>query len=377
MGKGSRYSPIDRRQFLGRMSGGALGAGLGLSLMRQGVAGESPQPQLERRNEQAGMVYRPFGKTNLNVSRLSFGCIQLTDDRLPAMEMAIERGVNVVHIAGGYVKGQAILSLGKFLKRPSNREKVWVMLKGIHDVDNDLRKLNTDHVDVVCVPVMRRDLVLSEEYLKRFEGLRKAGKVRFSNLTTHESLKESAEAALDAGWYQTLLVAMGLSSLGELKATLQRANQLNVGVMAMKSLRGKGDLKEIASTLFASGVTTILKTLNTPEDVERWFDAVTKAPQQMAELPTDCGIAGPGALCTLCGACEKCPNGVAIQSVVLNYTYYYQNLGLRDLAAERYAEIASTQTALACADCGRCEARCPKAIPVRRLIREAHEILTA
>jgi hypothetical protein len=97
----------------------------------------------------------------------------------------------------------------------------------------------------------------------------------------------------------------------------------------------------------------------------------------VAELPSECEVASANGLCTLCGVCEGCPNGVDIQSVVRNYTYYYQQQRLPDVAAERYGELRVNQTALSCGDCGRCEERCPMGVPVRRIIREAHARLGA
>jgi len=361
----------------------AAASGVGLALVHKGVGALSAETKLERRNEQSGMIYRPFGKTNLNVSRLSFGCIRLSADHLPALEMAVERGVNLVHIADSYVGGQAIGNLGKFLKVPGNRDKVWVMLKGVQgkglyeNIDNLLKPLNTDHVDIYCSPVWTADLIKSETELAKFEALKKAGKVRFLNLTTHQSLQESMEAGLDAGWYTSIQAVIDLSTVDQFRATLKRANQMNVAIMAMKTERNKkaGGPDKIAGALLPAGVTAILKTLNTREEVDAWFAAVTKAPQEMADPPAGYRVADGD--CTLCGLCEGCPNGVAIQSIVRDYTYYYEQQGLPEIAAERYAETDPKRTALACGDCGRCEEKCPFGVPVRQIIRAAHARLTA
>jgi len=385
MSKDDTMHAVNRREFIGRMSGGVIAAGLAGSLAGESAAAAAPETKLEKRNEQSGMIYRPFGKTNLNISRLSFGCIRLTDDGLPAMEMAIERGVNLVHISNTYVRRQSIVSLGKFLKNPKNREKVWVALKGenerglFENIDDQLQILNTDHVDIYCLPVNTPEQIRSERDLERFEALKKAGKVRFYNLTTHKSVPESMAAGVDRGWYSSILAVMGLGAVAQLQPTVQRANKANVGIMAMKTQQGaKGTGPDkIAAGLFAAGVTTILKTLNTREEVDAWFAAVTKAPQEMAELPSDCQVAAAGGLCTLCGICEGCPNGVAVQSIVRDYTYYYQQQEIPEIAAERYGELRVNQTALSCGDCGRCESVCPMGVPVRRIIREAHQRLGA
>jgi len=381
MSKQDQSRRFDRRRFLSQVSGGAIGATVGLGLARKSAAAQPPvTAKLERRNEQPGMTYMPFGRTNLNVSRLAFGCIRLVDDRLPALEMAVERGVNVVHVDDGYTGGKAIVSLGKFLKKPGNRDKVWVMLKHLpDDLDAELRILNTDHVDIVCAPITNPNQIRqTEPVLERFEAFKKAGKARLLNLTTHSSVKQCLEAAIDVGCYSTLLAAMDLSTVAELKPTIQRARSENVGVIAMKTrrnARGRGP-DEIAKALLGAGVTTILKTLNTHEEVEQWVGGVIKASREAAEGGAERQVAEATGLCTLCGLCDGCPNGVATQDIVRDYTYYYEQQGLCDTAAERYGELRVNQTALSCRDCGRCEKRCPMNVPVRRIIREAHERLT-
>ena len=386
---------FDRREFLGRVSAGAAGASLVLS--REAMAAPSGAGGLEKRNEQSGMTYRPLGKTNLNVSRLSMGSLGLSDESIPVLEMAVERGVNLVHISESYGRGIAMAALGKYLKAAGNRDKVWIALKGDRgvvaaDVEKHLRMLNTDHVDVICSPLSDPDQIRKSESQKEvFEALKKAGKVRFLNLTTHTSPEASMVAGLDAGWYDNIVAVVDLSNVKQFQPVLERANKMNIGIVAMKTMRGGGSKggrggrggaeaggaaaaptpDKIAAAVLGAGVTTILKGMRTREDVEGWLAAVTKAEKASAFIPGECDVALAG-VCTLCGECDGCPNGVAIQDVIRNYTYYYEQQGLPEVAAERYGELRVGETALSCGDCGRCEERCPMKVPVRRIIREAH-----
>lgn len=381
-------SGLNRRKFLECVTAGAIGAGVGSVGLRNASAAQPEASKLERRNEQSGMVYTPFGKTNLNVSRLSYGCIQLTADRISVLEEAVERGVNLVHISNGYVRGQAIQNLGRFLKKPGNRDKVWIMVKGEHgkglvaNIDDQLKIMNTDHVDIVCSPVFDPDRIKnSEDERDKFEALKKAGKARYLNLTTHKSLQEGMEAGLETEWFSTILSVIDLTNVGKFRTTLQRAKEKNVGVMAMKTVRGGGRGKpdnadEIASTLFGARVTTILRTVNTRDQLNTWFAAVQKHGKATAMVAPPCDPRPDKGLCTLCGLCEDCPNGVAIQDIVRDYTYYYKQQGLRSIAAEHYAEILPGEKFPACGDCGRCEEICPMDVPVRRMIREAHARLS-
>lgn len=382
---------VDRRKFLGRISAGAAGASVGLAMAGKGMAAEPAK--LEKRNEQSGMVYARFGKTNLNVSRLAFGCLPLRDDTIPILEMLVERGVNLIHVSDSYGRGAALAALGKYLKQPGNRDKVWVVLKGDHgrgivaeNVEKQLGILNTDHVDIVCSPITQPDQIRQGEQEKEvFEKLKAAGKVRFHNLTTHTSPEACMTAGLDVGWYDNILSVVDPSNVKQFQPVIQRANKMNIGVLAMKTMRGGGRRRgggggggadsptpaTIAPAILGAGVTAILKGISTREDVDAWVDAVAKAGKATAQAASDIKVADSG-ICTLCGKCDGCPNGVATQDIVRDYTYYFEQQGLPATAAERYAELRIGETALACGDCGRCEELCPMNVPVRRIIREAH-----
>lgn len=388
------HEPFDRRQFLGRLSAGAAGVSVGLALAREGEAAPAGAAKLEKRNEQAGMTYQRLGKTNLNVSRLSLGGLRLTDDSIPVLEMLVERGVNLVQLSESYGRGRAIAALGKYLKKPGNRDKIWIALKadqGIkaETVEKQLGILNTDHVDIICSALSQPDKIRGSQGEKEaYEKLKQAGKVRFLNVTTHTSLEASMTAGLDAGWFDNILSVINMGNLKQFQPVLQRANKMDVGILAMKTAfsgrrrggRGPGGAGEaaasptpekIAAAILGAGVTSILKGITTRADVETWVAAVAKAQTASAEIPADGAVADAG-VCTLCGLCEGCPNGVAIQDIVRNYTYYYEQQGLLETAAERYGELRVGHTALSCGDCGRCEELCPMNVPVRQIIREAH-----
>lgn len=385
MSRNRKKRAVNRREFINALSGGTVGVGLGYALTR-GTAAPKAEPELERRNEQPDMVYTRFGRTNLHVSRLAFGGNQLQRDNVALLEMAVERGVNLVHMADAYRRGESMAVLGAFLKKPGNRDKVWVCLKGAHgkgvpeSIDGHLRVLNTDHVDIIACPIFEPDVIRKDEGQKeKFEALKKAGKVRFLNLTTHSSLEKSMAAGVDAGWFSSVLSVIDLTNVAQFRPVLQRAKAQNVAVMAMKSMRNRraGDPEKIARALFAAGVTTILKSQTTRAGAEQWLQAVPKVARQISSFVPDGAGDGVRGMCMLCGTCEGCPNGVATQDIVRDFTYYVEQQGAADVAAERYAELHPGALFPSCRDCGRCEERCPNGVAIRRIVREAHERLGA
>jgi predicted aldo/keto reductase-like oxidoreductase len=374
---------VNRREFITRMSGGTIGAGVAASLMGNQAPAAGAESKIERRNEQAGMAYSVLGRTNLSVSRLAYGGVPLNADRIEVFDRAVERGLNLVHMSRGYGKGQAIQALGTWLKKPGNRDKVFIMLSLSSDLDKDLETLNTDHADILTVSKHKVDDVKAEQIKHSFDAARSAGKARFLGLITHRNPIQCTQAAVDCGYYDFVVPPLGLTNLEPFRPVLDAAGQKKVGIVAMKSMqnsKGKGTSEEVVKGILASGVASILKGLKTQEEADQFLAGAAATPRtadldRALELGRE--IVAAGGLCTLCGECVGCPRGVDVQSVLRNYQYYYEQLGDAEAAIERYGEMRVGETALACGDCGRCEEVCPMRIPVRRIIREAHTTLGA
>ncbi len=378
MTMGNHSHAVDRREFITRISGGAIGAGVAASLVGGTATAAGADAKIERRNEQAGMAYTVLGRTNLSVSRLSYGGGRLNADTIDVLDRAVGRGLNLIHMARMYSKGQAIEALGNWLKKPGNRDKVFIMLSQSNDLDKDLKTLNTDRADVLTVSRHKVEDVKAEQIKQSFDAARSAGKARFLALITHANPIECTQAALDCGYYDFVVATVGLTNLEPFRPVLDAARQKNVGVMSMKCMQNskdKGTPEEVVKGLLAGGVVSILKGLKSNEEFDQFVTGAAAAPRtadldRALELGRE--IVAAGGLCTLCGECVGCPRGVDVQGVLRNYQYYYEQQGDAEAAVERYGEMRVGQTALACGDCGRCEEVCPMRIPVRRIIREAH-----
>lgn len=364
-------SRLNRREFLA--SSAALAAA--------GATFRASAAEAEKRNEQPGMAYTVLGRTGCRVSRLAFGCAQLTADKMPVFERAIERGVNLIQLHATYVKGQAVTHLSEWLKRPGNRDKVFIMLSAGPKLESDLQNLGTDHVDMLVLPKHSVGEVKDAGVAAQLEAFKKTGKARYAGLATHKTSELCTQAAIDSGLYDYVMPTVGLSNLEAFLPVLLKAKERNVGILAMKSLqnsKGKGTNTEVAKGLLAAGVTSIVKTLTSFDDLDQFTAGVTAGNRQASlqralELGREIRLAG--GLCNLCGVCRDCPKGVDIQGVLRNYQYYYQQVGCVETARERYAELEPVETALSCVNCARCEKVCPLRVPVRQLIRDAHDVL--
>jgi len=161
------------------------------------------------------MRYQQLGTTDLMVSRICFGCWQLSPrfwgevDLEPwrnSLHAAIEAGVNFIDTADAYGNGFAEEQLGEFLQAEQLRDRFMIATKFYwnfhaedrhpdtrHDYiiqacEDSLRRLKTDHIDLYQIhawdPLTRPD-----EVAAAFGTLRKQGKVRWfgvSNLNAEQ-----------------------------------------------------------------------------------------------------------------------------------------------------------------------------------------------
>jgi len=151
------------------------------------------------------MQYRRLGKSNLKVSALCLGTMMFADqtDRAEAQSIvadAREHGVNYIDTADVYSLGAAETMVGELLK--GQREQ-WVlatklgnpMSDRINDrhfsrswmlraLDASLRRLQTDHVDILYLhrDVNGMDL---EEPLRALQALLRDGKIRYWGVSNY------------------------------------------------------------------------------------------------------------------------------------------------------------------------------------------------
>jgi len=155
------------------------------------------------------MQYVKLGSTGLDVSRLSLGCMTfgipergnhtwtLTEDQSrPLIKQALELGINFFDTANVYSDGTSEEIVGRALKDFARREEIVLATKvrgrmspgpngeGLSrkaifaELDNSLRRLGTDYVDLYQIHRLDRSTPI-EETLEALHDVVKAGKVRY------------------------------------------------------------------------------------------------------------------------------------------------------------------------------------------------------
>jgi aryl-alcohol dehydrogenase-like predicted oxidoreductase len=214
--------------------------------------------------------YITLGRSGLRVSPLSLGTMTFGEDNgwgaSPQTSEAIlaeylDRGGNVVDTANTYTNGHSEKIIGDFFAaRPGLRERVVLSTKffaNLHpgdpngggagrkaiigQLDESLRRLRTDHVDLYWLHGWDRRAPI-EETLRALDDLVTAGKVRYVGFCNVPAwvVAQSQTIAHFRGWAPVTALQIEYSLLertseGEL---LPMADALGVGVLPWSPLRG-------------------------------------------------------------------------------------------------------------------------------------------
>ncbi len=124
---------------------------------------------------------------------------------------------------------------GHKVDRPKSYKQVF-----IDNVEQSLKRLETDHLDIVMCPHganNREDVTNYPEIFEAFEELKKAGKVRHLAVSTHSDPAGVIEGAADSDQYSVVMCAYNIVNQAYMQQALDKAKAADLGVIAMKVAR--------------------------------------------------------------------------------------------------------------------------------------------
>jgi aryl-alcohol dehydrogenase-like predicted oxidoreductase len=353
--------------------------------------------------------YRRLGRTDFRASDISLGSgrIRPENDGETIARAAIDRGVNYFDTAPDYAATGSETVLGRAVK--GRRDRMFLATKFctatghlpagssvrayMDVVEGSLTRLQTDYVDLVhihsCDTLER---LLDPNVHEAFDRLREQGKARFLGVSTHTpNLEAVAGAALDSNRFDVLMLAYHHGAWPALGDIVARAAAQDVGIVAMKTLkgarhRGMAEFQEEADSYAQAAFKWVLSNPNVSclvisffahQHLDEYLGASGQAlsEQDRAALRRyDELIAGTHCF-PHCGAClETCPESLPIHDV-LRYRMYFEGYGDEKEAMRLYARL--DKQANVCVRCSApCLNACPHGVPIRERMIGAHRMLT-
>lgn len=375
------------------------------------------------------MQYRKFGKCDFEVSALGFGCMRLPvvnknygsineQEAIKLIRNAIDLGVNYIDTAYPYHEGNSEKVVGKALK-DGYREKVklatkmpvW-LVKEYEDFDKylneQLQKLQTDHIDMYLMHALSKDRIDAIEKLgvyKFLDGALKDGRIKYAGFSFHDDLGTFKRIVDSYPWsfcqiqYNYLDVNYQAGNEG-----LKYASEKGLAVVVMEPLKGGKlavNIPEPVKNVFENcnekrsaanwalkwvwnhpEVTLLLSGMNSMEQLEENIktsdtayagamseEELTKIEDARNEFKKLIKVD-----CTACEYCLPCPAGVNIPKnfSLYNSVYMYNEL---NNSHKNYVEMNEKERAASCVNCGRCEGLCPQHIEIRKHLKAVHEVL--
>lgn len=198
------------------------------------------------------MEYRTLGRTGMDVSALGFGGSELGWDGVAEPDVdrllgaALDAGLNAIDTAACYFDSEE--KIGRALAgRP--RDGYYLFTKCGHaagldlpdwspelvtaNIERSLRRLRTDHVDLVQLHSCSAETLRRGGLIDALERARDAGKTRFIG---YSGDGEHARYAVESGAFDTLQTSVNLADQEALALTLPLARERGMGVIAKRPL---------------------------------------------------------------------------------------------------------------------------------------------
>ncbi len=393
-----------RREFLAAGASGAAGAALLAACSRArppGAGGVEPAP----------LVTRTLGRTGLKLPIVSIGSAY----EAGLVSAALDAGLTYVHTSGSYADQNHERMLNRvFRGRPRDSFLVGSSpdfpeyrfygngpsedLGTRSDAstiapfcEGSLQRLGTAHLDIYFLAsISEPATILHEPYMRAYEGLKRAGKIRFAGIATHRNEPAVIRAAAKSGVWDVVLTAFNFrqSHREEVRAAIREAAEAGLGIIAMKTQAGvywdAGRRQKI-------NMKAALRWVLRDEHVHSTVPAFSNYDELEADLEVARGPAlGPdeerdlrlgeleglaGLYCQQCGACEpQCPMGVHVPDLMRAYMYV---VGHGRPQHARQVLGRWTPRVVPCSGCDSCAVRCALGFDVRARSRDLARLLSA
>jgi len=357
-----------------------------------------------------------FPGMDIEGSRLGLGCMRLPMDgdqvdeakAIKLIRSAIDSGINYIDTAYPYHGGMSEVMVGKALQE-GYREKVILATKlppwkvnTYEDMeailDEQLKKLQTDHIDFYLLHALNKDrfeMLKKLDYKKFLNDMLKKGKIKYPAFSFHDNAQVFLDILNDYPWRmaQVQMSILDTNAQATVKG-MQAAREKGMAVVVMEPLRG-GSLatapKEVQALYDAfpvkrtpvewalrflydmPEVTVVLSGMSNEtqlaENIETFKAAKANVmgtdEKELIEKVVKAYLSRIKTGCTGCEYCQPCPKDIKIPHIFQGYDRALMFDNLQGFY-KRYVKCVEGN----CIKCGTCEAACPQQLPIMRYLEE-------
>jgi uncharacterized protein len=366
------------------------------------------------------MIYRKLGKTDIDISVLSFGTMRWASQEscFAAVQRGLDAGMNYLDTSTGYVGGMSEVWTGKAVR--ARRNEALVSGKSQYGrapsessvrsgIENSLKRMGIGCFDFYQLwGLSSMDMLHSALKPGGFlDGIRKAmrdGLIRLGVGFTFHGTPDVFRAAVDTGEFLCATVSYNLMSRAE-ENNIRYAKDHGMGIFVMNPLgggvlaepgkgreflsgkRGETPYGALRYLLANAGVTAALLGFSKPEQVDADLEALDGGAipdepfRRGMERLMDSGNKIGGGFCTGCRYCEVCEHGFSpstlMQALRNARLYGIADEDMRGWVSAAYAGGPSPEEMLGCcAECGLCQKKCPQKLGIVDEIKRMKSVYT-
>ena len=387
-------SKTSRRDFLSA----SLAAGLLAPLVHATPAMDAlnPPEAATPTGSAVKLSYRILGRTGLRVPTVGFGCMITSDPSV--VERAVDLGINYFDTARGYQHGNNERMVGAALG--AKRKQVVLSTKThasdkagmLQHIDESLRELNTDYIDIWYLHGRSGPADISDEHIEVQQLAKQQGKIRFAGVSTHSGQAQLIPWMVQKGVFDVVLSSYNFTMEPAMEQAIATAAKAGMGVVAMKVMAGGfrsaqpgtplaqkfvqpgALLSALKWVINKPGVGTTIPSMTDMDQLDENVKAMDH-PYSDADariLAAHLEQIRPF-YCRMCGQCENaCRQGLPVADVLRCLTYA-EGYGQFTLGRERYLELAQSRSSR-CTDCAGCTVNCPHGVQVAQRVARAQEL---
>lgn len=196
------------------------------------------------------MIYRDFGNTGLKVSALGYGAGEIGDYSISekeaekALNKVLDLGITLIDTARGYFASEE--RIGKYISHRRNEfvlsTKVGYGIDGYQDwsydiiiagVDNALRLLRTDYIDIVHLHSCDLNTLKRGEVTEALNKTVEQGKVR---VAAYSGENEELKFAVDSNSFGSIQTSISICDQSDLEGSIKTAKKKSMGVIAKRPI---------------------------------------------------------------------------------------------------------------------------------------------
>lgn len=320
-----------------------------------------------------------LGKTNLNVTKVSFGALPLQrtskEDAVKILHHAYNSGINFYDTARSYTDSEQKIGLAlsdvrdKIIIATKTHSKNLEEMK--RHVDESLKMLKTDYIDLYQFHNSKVVPLQDDDMYKFMLQLKDSGVVKHIGITNHSY--DNIVQAIESNLYSTIQFPIFCLSGEKDLSLVDMCKKHNIGVIAMKGMGGGlVDDASLAFTFYENYKTVVpIWGVQTIAELNDFIELDKNPPKYSNEIykkidnyRKELG----GEFCHSCGYCHSaCPQGIFIRNCA-RMSLLCGRAVWQDYVTEYWQkEMAKIET---CTNCRACVEKCPYNLDIPNLLKK-------